>query len=161
MFAGQSVIVPGAATHRGLSSVVSHSGQVGGGAGLGRSLCSCAGGQCVPAVRDLGESGREAWELAQGGWSSRPCPSPAVHVLDDAAADHTPLCQRLQPAARGPPGFRNHQWAGECPTALGVLPHTGQRALSLPQAGTPAPGRRVLWLRPVTSTCLWVQKVLS
>ncbi|XP_007194293.2 fumarylacetoacetase isoform X3 [Balaenoptera acutorostrata] len=35
-----------------------------------------------------------------------------VYVLDDAAAAHSPLCQRLQPAAGGPLGFWNHQRAG-------------------------------------------------
>ncbi|XP_073917828.1 fumarylacetoacetase isoform X2 [Castor canadensis] len=35
-----------------------------------------------------------------------------VHVLDHAAAAHTPLCQWLQPAAWGSLGFWNHQWIG-------------------------------------------------
>lgn len=43
---------------------------------------------------------------------------PTVYVLDDAAAAYSPLCQWLQPAAGGPLGYWDHQWAGEYLAAL-------------------------------------------
>lgn len=63
------------------------------------------------------------WELlAQRlGSVTLPVPSmslPSVHVLDDAPAADPPHRQWLQPSARGPVGFWNHQRAGECLVAL-------------------------------------------
>lgn len=96
----------------------------------GRSLSNSAG-QLVDAVR--------AWEEGQGGVSPALRPPPTAHVLDDAAAAHAPLCQWLQPAAGGPPGFWNHQRAGEYLTELPSSPHgpgAGLGCLATPGMGS-------------------------
>lgn len=92
---------------------------------MGLVLGSSTGGQHVISIRSLekwlgslqGRTGKAVESRHAHICSPCQCPSPSAHVLDHAAAAHSPLSQRLQPAAWGPLGFWNHQWIGESPAA--------------------------------------------
>lgn len=95
-----------------------------GGVGVGRGWKE-QGGWKDRRGGPLGDSAGQGPGGRPGRRVPTPRTPPTAHVLDDAAAAHAPLRQRLQPAAGGPLGFRNHQRASEYPTA--PPPHTDLR----------------------------------